>query len=114
MQEEETDKIIKQSSRWIIFGAVAPIAYVLMVHTLLFISVGYFTFANMFYCALGITAFVFLAWWFWALMTIIRVVKMTDRANKDLTETINSVTIIKKEVEETNKLLRVITSKTKK
>ena len=101
---DKLENIIYQSSRWIVFGCITPIAYIIIAH-LLFIS-DKITFDNILWCAIGIIVTVCFAWWFWALRVIMMIGLITGKAKKDLTTAIDDVKMIKQEVKEQNELLK--------
>lgn len=108
---DKLDRIIHQSSRWIIFGCVSPILYVLGAHLALYHEL--VSFDKVYWCALGIAAFICLVWWFWALRVIMTIGLITGKAKKDLTNAIDDVRMIKQDVEETNQLFKEIVKKSK-
>lgn len=108
---DKLDKIIHQSSRWIIFGSLSPILYVAGAHIALLNDL--VDFDKVYWCALGVAAFICLIWWFWALRVIMTIGAITSKAKKDLTTTIDDVRMIKQDVEETNKLFKEIVKKSK-
>ena len=108
---DKLEKIIHQSSRWVIFGCVAPVIYVAGAHIAIFND--WISFDKAYWCALGIAAFICLIWWFWALKVIMTIGAITTKAKKDLTSAIDDVRMIKQDVEETNKLFKEIVKKTK-
>lgn len=98
--DAEVYRIIKQSSKWIIFGVLSPIVYMLVAHVVMFVDSSQIALDTLIWCAAGLLGIVMLVWWFWALRTIMLVASMTNRANRDLTETVKNVSIIKDEVKE--------------
>jgi uncharacterized membrane protein len=103
---DKLEKIIRQSSRWIIFGCISPIAYIVIAH-LMFVS-DWVSFDNIVWCASGILVIVCFIWWFWTLKVIMMIGVITGQAKKDLTTAIDDVKMIKQEVEESNNLFKEI------
>lgn len=103
---DKLEKVIHQSSRWIIFGCISPIAYIVIAHLMLVAD--WVSFESIVWCASGILVSVCFVWWFWTLKVIMMIGLISGKAKKDLTTAIDDVRMIKQEVEESNNLFKEI------
>ena len=101
---ENTEKVIVQSTKWIKFGIISPLVYFAI--AVLFNYLGWIDLSDTVIAGLIVTGVICFTWWFWALKAIIELAKMNQKATKDLTTTINSIKIVRKEVNKTTAEMR--------
>ena len=108
----KVEKVIVQSTKWIKFGIISPLVYFAVAIGLNYL--GWIDISDTVVVGLLITGVVCFIWWFWALRVIIELASMNQKATKDLTNTISSIRIVRKEVNETTTEMRKMIEELKK
>tara|TARA_R110000851_G_scaffold321597_1_gene487076 strand:- start:827 stop:1237 length:411 start_codon:yes stop_codon:yes gene_type:complete len=92
------EKINKQVDKWDLYAKLAPTCF-LVVATLL-ISTGVIDFKMAFYVGIGIFAGTAVTWWFWTIYTIKHLVKILNRATKNLENVKGEFVLIADDIKE--------------
>jgi len=104
--EKKIQETISESNKWMIFGALSPVFFLLLFGILFYFNIVDITYIV--YVAVAFAIVICFVWWFWALKVIVEMSELNLQANKDLTEMREDVKIIAHEVRESTRDLFVL------
>lgn len=96
MREREKE-IERQVERWDLFARLVPTVFLVVCIGL--ISTGIIDFETAFWVGLALFSMTAVTWWFWTIFTIRSLVKILNRASKNLGEVREEFKQVSKEIE---------------
>ena len=96
MREREKE-IERQVERWDLFARLVPTVFLVICIGL--ISTGIIDFETAFWVGLALFSMTAVTWWFWTIFTIRSLVKILNRASKNLGEVREEFKQVSKEIE---------------